>query len=145
MLFRSKGSAELLVALRRNDVQFASDAVAAVLPHIKAGALRGLAVGSQERLTFLPEVPTLAEAGVSGVDFNVWYGVLAPARTPPQVVRRVADGLAAVVADAEFRAQLANIQFETFYQGSGAFQEFIQKELGFWQQFFQATGIKLEQ
>ena len=140
-----KGSSESLLALMRGDVLFGSDAVSAVLSQIRAGGLRPLAVASQERIAVLPDVPTLAEAGVPGVDINVWYGVFGPPKTSPQIVKRLADSLGAVVADADYRTQLANIQFETFHLGSSAFPDFILKELAFWQQFFQTTGIKLEQ
>lgn len=140
-----KGSSDSLTALLRGDVLFASDAVSAVLSQIKSNNLRPLAVASQNRIAVLPDVPTFAEAGVPGVDVNVWYGIFAPPKTPAAVVRRLSDGFGAVVADADYRNRLADIQFETFRVSDKAFHDFILKELAFWQQFFQSSGIKLEQ
>jgi tripartite-type tricarboxylate transporter receptor subunit TctC len=139
-----RGSSESLVALLRGDVLFASDAVSAVLGQINSGALRALAVASQERLPTLPNVPTLAEAGVSGVDINVWYGLFMPMRTPPAIAARLASAVGAVVADAEYKAQLAAMQFETFGMQGQQFEAFLRRELEFWAGFFRTTGIRLE-
>jgi tripartite-type tricarboxylate transporter receptor subunit TctC len=139
-----KGSSESLVALMRGDVLFASDAVSAVLAQIKAGNLRPLAVASQERLSTLPEVPTFAEAGVPGVDINVWYGMFLPARSPQAVASRLASALGAVVADPEYKAQLAALQFETFHPQGREFEGFIRRELDSWTRFFRTSGIQLE-
>ena len=138
-----KGSSESLIALIRGDVLFGSDAVSAVLTAIKANQLRPLAVASQQRLATLPDVPTLAEAGVPGVDINVWYGLLAPPKTPAAVVRRLAEGLSQVTADGDYQKALANIQFEIFNVEGAGFQDFILKELAFWESFFKTSGIDL--
>jgi tripartite-type tricarboxylate transporter receptor subunit TctC len=139
-----KGSSESLVAVIRGDVLFASDAVAPPLPQIRAGALRPLVVASSERLATLPEVPTLAEVGIPGVDINVWYGLFAPPKTAPAVIKRIADELAANNQDADYRNRLRDMQFEIFDSPGGDFRGFIVKELAFWQQFFQSSKLKLD-
>jgi len=138
-----KGSIESLIALMRGDVLFASDAVSAVLGQIRSNQLRALAVASDQRLPTLPDVPTLAEAGVSGVDLNVWYGLLAPAGLPDAVAAKLAQGIAAVVADAGYRSSLANIQFEVFHQQQAEFRAFILKELDAWSTFFRVSKLDL--
>jgi tripartite-type tricarboxylate transporter receptor subunit TctC len=138
-----KGSNESLIALMRGDVLFASDAVSAVLGQIRSNQLRPLAVASDQRLPTLPDVPTLAEAGVSGVDLNVWYGLLAPAGLPDAVAAKLAQGIAAVAADAGYRSSLANIQFEVFHQQQAEFRAFILKELEAWSTFFRVSKLDL--
>lgn len=139
-----RGSGDLLIALMRGDVAFASDAVSAVLAQINSGELRALAVASQDRLPTLPNVPTFAEAGVPGVDINVWYGLFLPVRSPPAAAARLASAVAAVVADAEYQAQLAGMQFEPFHLDGPRFDAFLRRELDFWAGFFRTTGIRLE-
>jgi tripartite-type tricarboxylate transporter receptor subunit TctC len=138
-----KGSSESLIALMRGDVLFASDAVSAVLGPIKSNQLRPLAVASDRRLPTLPDVPTLAEAGVPGVDLNVWYGLLAPPGLPDAVVAKLAQGISAVAADASYRNSLANIQFEVFHQQQAEFRSFILKELDAWSTFFRTSKLDL--
>lgn len=138
-----KGSSEPLIALMRGDVLFASDAVSAVLGPIKSNQLRPLAVASDRRLPTLPDVPTLAEAGVPGVDLNVWYGLLAPPGLPDAVVAKLAQGISAVAADASYRNSLANIQFEVFHQQQAEFRSFILKELDAWSTFFRTSKLDL--
>lgn len=138
-----KGSSESLIALMRGDVLFASDAVSAVLGPIRSNQLRPLAVASDRRLPTLPDVPTLAEAGVPGVDLNVWYGLLAPPGLPDAVVAKLAQGISAVAADASYRNSLANIQFEVFHQQQAEFRSFILKELDAWSTFFRTSKLDL--
>lgn len=139
-----KGSSDSLVAVIRGDVAFASDAIAPPLPQIRSGALRPLVVASAERLATLPDVPTLAEVGIPGVDINVWYGLFAPPKTAQAIVKRLADELAANNKDEDYRKRLADMQFETFDTPAGDFRGFIVKELGFWRDFFQSSKLKLE-
>lgn len=138
-----KGSSESIIALMRGDILFASDAVSAVLGPIKSNQLRPLAVASDRRLPTLPDVPTLAEAGVPGVDLNVWYGLLAPPGLPDAVVAKLAQGISAVAADAGYRNSLANIQFEVFHQQQAEFRSFILKELDAWSTFFRTSKLDL--
>jgi len=139
-----KGSSESLIAVIRGDVLFASDAVAPVLPQIKANALRALVVASNERLATLPEVPTLAEVGIPGVDINVWYGLFAPPNTPTAILKRIAGELAANNTDEDYRNRLREMQFETYNTPGGDIRGFILKELAFWRQFFQSSKLKLD-
>src|SRR5882724_7025452 len=88
-----KGSAPGVVDLLAGQVLVMAPNLLTALPHIKSGKLRALAVTSAKRTEALPEVPTVAEAGVPGYASTQWYGVLAPAGTPPQIVARLHDGI----------------------------------------------------
>jgi tripartite-type tricarboxylate transporter receptor subunit TctC len=107
-----RGSGPLTTDLLGGQVTMSFDTITPVLPHIKAGKLRPLAVTTGKRSSALPEVPTLAEAGLAGFDIGTWFGVLAPAATPPAVVTRLSDAMRQVISSPEFRARMAEIGAE---------------------------------
>jgi tripartite-type tricarboxylate transporter receptor subunit TctC len=88
------------------------DTVTPVLPHIKAGKLRPLAVTTAKRSSALPEVPTLEEAGLKGFNIGTWFGVLAPAATPKDIVARLNAEMVAVIQSPDFRQRMAAIGAE---------------------------------
>ena len=81
-----RGSAPALNDLLAGTVPLMIDSIVTGLPHVKSGALRGLAVSTSKRSPLAPDIPTIAEAGLPGFDASLWYGVVAPAKTPPDVV-----------------------------------------------------------
>ncbi len=107
-----KGSGPLTTDLLGGQVTMSFDTITPVLPHIKAGKLRPLAVTTGKRSSALPEVPTLAEAGLAGFDIGTWFGVLAPAATPAAVTTKLSDAMRQVIASPEFRARMAEIGAE---------------------------------
>ncbi len=107
-----KGSGPLTTDLLGGQVTMSFDTITPVLPHIKAGKLRPLAVSTGRRSSALPEVPTLAEAGLAGFDIGTWFGVLAPAATPAAVATKLSDAMRQVIASPEFRARMAEIGAE---------------------------------
>jgi tripartite-type tricarboxylate transporter receptor subunit TctC len=88
-----KGSSPSITALLAGDVQMSFINPFAIGPHIKSGRLRALAVAGATRTSFMPEVPTMKEAGVEGVEVPLWYGVLAPAATPREIVNTLAGAI----------------------------------------------------
>jgi tripartite-type tricarboxylate transporter receptor subunit TctC len=102
-----KGSPAVISALRGNEVQVAFEMLAPVIPQAKAGAVRILAVTSDRRHPGLPDVPTVAESGVSGYAATSWNALAAPAGTPRAVVDRLAREVAAALASPEVRDRLA--------------------------------------
>ena len=102
--------------------------VVAIVPHVKAGQLRALAVSGKERLSLLPDLPTVAEAGVPGYQSSSWYGILAPAGTPPEIVTRLNAALVKVIALPDVRAALAKEGADPVASSPEAFGAFILAE-----------------
>jgi tripartite-type tricarboxylate transporter receptor subunit TctC len=107
-----KGSGPLTTDLIGGQITMSFDTVTPVLPHIKGGKLRALAVTTAKRSSALPDVPTLEEAGLKGIDIGTWFGVLAPAATPKDIVTRLNAEIVKIVAGAEFRQRLQEIGAE---------------------------------
>ncbi len=107
-----KGSGPLTTDLIGGQITMSFDTVTPVLPHIKAGKLRALAVTTGQRSSALPEVPTLEEAGVKGIATGTWFGVLAPAATPREIVARLNAEIVKLLGAPEFRARLQEIGAE---------------------------------
>ena len=104
-----RGSGPAMVDLMGGQVQIAFETASSVIPHIKSGKVRALAVLSAARNPQLPDVPTMAEAGVPGVEMSAWYGIYMPSGTPAAIQRRVHDEVNAILALPDTRARLQAI------------------------------------
>lgn len=138
-----KGPAEAVSALMGNQISamFATVPTAASL--VRSGKLRAIAVTSPQRLSALPNVPTLAEAGVSGVELKEWEGLVAPAGTPKAIVDKWNQELFQVLASSELRAKLADLGMSVVpSHPSGDFADLIRKELDHWGKFVRTSGIR---
>ncbi|HWI35340.1 MAG TPA: tripartite tricarboxylate transporter substrate binding protein [Burkholderiales bacterium] len=98
-------------------------------PHIKAGRIRALAIGSARRSAAMPDVPTMQEAGVPGFDYSAWAGLLAPAGTPSAIVQKVNADWARVIAMPEVRDKLVALGFELTPTSPAEFGEMIRREM----------------
>ncbi|MES2942147.1 MAG: tripartite tricarboxylate transporter substrate binding protein [Pseudomonadota bacterium] len=107
-----KGSGPLTVDLLGGQIAMSFDTITPVLPQIKAGKLRALAVTTIKRSPALPDVPTLDESGLKGFDLGTWFGILAPAATPKDVVLRLNTELVRIINSADFRKKMADIGAE---------------------------------
>ena len=114
------------------------------LPFIRSGKLRALAVTTARRSPALPDVPTMAEAGVSGYDFEGWVGIAAPARTPKPVIDRLYREIAAILAAPESREWFAGFGLEPGGEPPSAFADLIRSEHTKWGKVIRDTGIKAE-
>lgn len=115
-----------------------------VLPHIKSGKLRPLAVTSQERSPVAPEVPTVAESGYPGFEALAWHGILAPARTPPAVVQKLNAEFVKALADPATRELLEKQAMQTVGNSPEAFAAFIQKDIATWKAVAAAASVTVE-
>jgi tripartite-type tricarboxylate transporter receptor subunit TctC len=107
-----KGSGPLTTDLLGGQISMSFDTVTPVLPHIKAGKLRALAVTTARRSAALPDVPTMDEAGLKGFDMGTWFGVLVPRATPGEVVARLNADVVRIIRSPEFRKRMAEIGAE---------------------------------
>jgi tripartite-type tricarboxylate transporter receptor subunit TctC len=139
-----KGGAPALLATMGGEVTMTFDGVTTSTPHIKAGTLRPLAVSSSYRIPTLPDVPTVAESGYPGFDVAAWYGIWAPAKTPPAIIQKM---------NAEFNAILKMPDVRERFESNGAkilggsvqdFVAFNKKEFERWSNFIRTGGIKLQ-
>jgi putative tricarboxylic transport membrane protein len=115
-----------------------------VLPHIKSGKLRALAVTSLERSPIAPEVPTVAESGYPGFEALAWHGILAPARTPPAIVRKLSEEIAKALGDPETKALLVNQAMQTVGSTPEEFAAFIQKDIAIWKAVAATANVTVE-
>jgi tripartite-type tricarboxylate transporter receptor subunit TctC len=139
-----KGTAPGVMDLLAGQVLVMAPNVLTALPHIRSGKLRALAVTSVKRTEALPEVPTVAEAGLPGYDSTQWYGVLAPAGTQPQIVARLHDEIVRALRDAEVGKRLAADGAEAVGSSPEEFAAFIKSESEKWAKVASAAGIKPE-
>ncbi|WP_442957729.1 tripartite tricarboxylate transporter substrate binding protein [Polaromonas sp.] len=107
-----KGSGPLTTDLLGGQITMSFDTITPVLPHIKAGKLRALAITTGKRSTALPDVPTLDEAGLKGFNLGTWFGVLAPAGTPREIVTRLNTELVKIIQSPDFRKRMEDIGAE---------------------------------
>lgn len=115
------------------------------LAQVQAGALRALAVASRQRLPALPDVPTFAEAGVKDMYASAWYGIVAPAGTPPDVVQRLNKEVNAVVADPEMKKRMEGMgALVPEGQTPDAFGAFIRSEIDRYADIVKMSGAKME-
>jgi len=138
-----KGLVQALTALMNGDVQMTFSSLPAALPFVRAGTLRALAVASPARSSLLPDVPTMKEAGIDGVDTAVWYGLLAPAGTPQDSV----DTLAKAVRDAsrspDYARTLLAMGATPFTSAPDEFGRILRAEVAKWSRVISDAHLKL--
>ena len=139
-----KGSAPMVLDLVGGQVDVGVDNIPSSLQLIKTGKLRALAVTSEQRTPLLPDVPTLAQAGVPGVVAAAWHGVLAPAGTPPEIVNRLNVEIVKILRSPETVAKLAGLGLDPVGSDPKTFADFIASENVKWAKVVKASGAKLE-
>jgi tripartite-type tricarboxylate transporter receptor subunit TctC len=136
-----KATPAVIVALKGNDVQAAFEFLTPVLPQIKGGTLRALAVTSAKRFPGLPDVPTVAESGVPGYQASSWNGVAAPAKTPRPVIERLNREVNAALADPEVRKRLSALGVEVRPGTPEALRELLVSEIAKWRAVIERAKI----
>lgn len=115
-----------------------------VAQHIKAGKLKGLGVAGPRRVQIMAEVPTLAEAGLAGVEAAGWNGLFVPAGTPTPVIQRLQQETAKVMATSAWKTQAASMGYELGGESPQEFGQFVRQEIQKWQRVIQAANIRIE-
>lgn len=139
-----KGAAPALTDLMGNQVQSIIINIPTVLPFIRSGKLKALAVTSAKRSLELPEVPTLAESGVAGYETVAWFGLLAPAHTPPDVVNKLHAQVQQALLLPEIRENLARLGAEPSGLGPREFSVYIKSEIAKYSAVIKSAAIKVD-
>lgn len=139
-----KGSAPATTALLAGEVDLVFINVPAILPHVKSGRLRALAAAGAKRTALMPEVPTLKEAGVNGVEVVVWYGVLAPAGTPKEAVAILSAAIGRAARSPDIRQKLLDQGAEPVGNTPEEFGALLKDEVTKWREVVRAAGLKAE-
>lgn len=137
-----KGSGPAVVALLGGEVSLMFDSISTSLPQVRAGKLKAIAVTGERRSALLPDVPTVAES-VPGFVVNGWYGILAPAGTPPAVVETLSKGIAEALRAPEVKAQLNGYGYEVVGSTPEAFGRHIDREFAAWKEAVAVSGAKV--
>jgi tripartite-type tricarboxylate transporter receptor subunit TctC len=137
-----KGTVAAIPDLLGGRVTMAFSQLAVILPVVREGKLRALAVTSLKRSPALPEVPTIAESGYPGFDVTNWYGLFAPARTPATIVRKIHLETVKALAQADVRAKFADLGLEAIGNSPDEFAAAIQSEIPKWAKVIKESGIK---
>ncbi len=139
-----KGSNPAITAVMAGEIQIALAGLATVLPHVKGNRLKALAVTSAKRSAFAPEVPTVAESGVPGYVFDVWYGLVFPGGTPRAIVSKASSEINKLLASPEVSKRFANAGVEPMTNTPEAFGEMIAQEIPKWQKVVKAARIRVD-
>jgi tripartite-type tricarboxylate transporter receptor subunit TctC len=139
-----KGGAPAMQALLGNDTQLMFDNLANAMPQVKAGKVRALAVTTAQRSKLVPDLPTMAEAGVPGFDISTWFGLLAPAGTPAAVIAKWNADVTKILESPEMRERLNAQGAEAAPTTPQQFGAFIAAELAKYARIVKASGAKVD-
>ncbi|MGV3493894.1 MAG: Bug family tripartite tricarboxylate transporter substrate binding protein [Ramlibacter sp.] len=139
-----KGSAPAVTDLLGGQIDIMFDNMPSAIQHVRAGKLKPLAVTTAKRSPQLPDVPTVAEAGVPGYEATSWFGMFVPAATPAPVVAKLNAALVKVLADANVKKKIAEQGGEPHGEKPEQFAEFIRNETAKWSQVVKASGASAD-
>ena len=139
-----RGSAPAFTDLLAGQVQLMAESIPQAAQYVKQGKLRALAVTGKERNAALPDVPTFAEAGISGLDVVGFYGLLAPAGTPKAVVAKLSDALRQVLETPDIRNRMVQQGADPAYLSADPFQAYLTAQMPVWAKAVKDSGTKLD-
>lgn len=139
-----RGSAPAVTDLLGGQIQLMFDPIQSPLQHVKAGTLKALGVSSSKRSPLLPDVPTIAESGVPDYETTAWWGIFAPAQTPPAIVERLHDEISKIVRSDFYHQQLASLGAEPVTASAQAFDQFVKQETAKWAKVVRESGATVD-
>jgi tripartite-type tricarboxylate transporter receptor subunit TctC len=142
LLVSYPGDSPALVALLGGHVPFAFNHVVAALPHIQSGKLRAIAVATAQRVPNLPNVPTVAESGLPGYEGLLFYSLMAPAKTPDEIVNKLGSAVKQIKQTAAVKQQLSTLGAISFDMTPEEMSAFLKSELDKWTRVIRAGNIK---
>jgi tripartite-type tricarboxylate transporter receptor subunit TctC len=137
-----RGAPQVEAALLANDVQIFFDVPVTAAPQIKAGKVRALAATSSRRIATLPDVPTMAEAGIPGYEVTGWNGILAPAGTPREIIRKLNDEVVRILRRADAKEWFAARAIDVVGSSPEEFGAIIEADIAKWAKIVAETGMK---
>ena len=139
-----KGSAPALTDVMAGQVDLMFDTMLSSMPHVKAGKLKALGVTSAQRSSVAPDLPTVADSGLSGYEAIAWNGLLAPTGTPKEVIARLNTELKAVLESPDIRQRFEAQGFASTWNTPAAYGSFLQSEVDKWAKVVKASGAKID-
>lgn len=139
-----KGAAPANTDLVAGQIQLSFASTPGAMPLVKGGRLKALGISSAKRIAKLPDLPTIAESGVPGYEASVWYGIVAPAKTSPEIIARLYKESAAIVQDRTSREKMDANDFEPTVLNPEQFGAFIRSEIAKWAKVVKATGARAD-
>jgi tripartite-type tricarboxylate transporter receptor subunit TctC len=139
-----KGDAPALTDVMGGHVAMMFTTAVAAMPFVKSGKLRALGIATNQRVPALPDVPTIAEAGIKGFDASSWGGIVAPAGTPPPVIQLLNKHVTAALNQADVKSKLADLGAVLVASSPGDFQKYIRSETDKWGQVAKANSIRAD-
>ena len=139
-----KGTGPGVTAVTGGEVHVLIANIASLLPHIRSGRVRGLAVTGGARSKAIPELPTIAESGVPGFEYRGWYGTWLPANTAPAMIDRLNADLNRVVRSPEFAARFRDLAMEPLGGSALDFSDYVTGEMSKWREVAKRAGIRIE-
>jgi len=139
-----KGSAPGVTALIGGETMIGFADMVITLPHVKSGRLRALAVTGSQRSSLMPDLPTIAESGLPGYSVTAWFGLLAPAATPADIVTRISAEIQKGFKTAQMRERFSAMGADPVGNSPGQFAAFLKTEMAKWAKLVKAAGIHAE-
>jgi tripartite-type tricarboxylate transporter receptor subunit TctC len=139
-----KGSNPAVTAVMTNEIQVAAAGLATVLPHSRAGKLKSVAVTGEKRAQIAPEIPTVAESGVPGYKFDVWYGLVYPGGTPHEIIAKTHAAVEKLLRAPEVLKRFTGAGVEPQTNSPAAFASMIKQEIATWKKVVKAANIPVE-
>jgi tripartite-type tricarboxylate transporter receptor subunit TctC len=139
-----KGGTPALAALLGGEIHLYVGGLPAMLPHVKTGKLRALAVTADRRSPHMPDVPTMIESGLAGYNVTSWYMIAAPANTPRELIARLNDVLVKSVKSPEMTESLVRLGADPLGTTPAETTEFVRREIAVWAKAAKASGAKFE-
>jgi tripartite-type tricarboxylate transporter receptor subunit TctC len=140
-----KGTAPALTALMANDIQILVDVPSTLMPHVRGGKIKALAMFSAKRIQSAPEVPTMAEAGGPPLESSTWVLFMAPGGTPREIVNRIAQETAKAINESDIKERFVQMGIEPGGGTPEQAQKFLDAEVAKWAKVITTAGVKAEQ
>jgi len=140
-----RGSAPALSGLIAGDTSLLMDSVVSGLPHVQSGALRAIAVSSAERSPVAPDIPTMRESGLTDFAAITWYGIMAPIKTPNDIVLQLAAEIDKILQEPDIRKRFLEMGTEPAKVDPDAFAKFLDAEAERWLEVVQSSGARMEE